>query len=122
MGGGGVLLFQELNWAQRSHCIAGAKCGLIASNEREVQSFLRLQRLLARSLPRRRSRRVACVHIYILHVCVYICVCVYVCGHAYMYIYACVNVLVHLCVYTHVYVYVYAMMMIAFIITLGEIM
>jgi len=50
----------------------------------------------------------ACVHMYILYVCVYICVCVYVCGHVYMYIYACVCVFVHLCVYTHVYVYVYA--------------
>jgi len=50
----------------------------------------------------------ACVHVYILYVCVYICVCVYVCGHVYMYIYACVYVFVHLCVYTHVYVYVYA--------------
>ena len=50
----------------------------------------------------------ACVHMYILHVCVYICVCVYVFGHEYMYIYACVYVYVHVCVYTHVYVYVYA--------------
>jgi len=50
----------------------------------------------------------ACVHIYILYVCVYICVCVYVCGHVYMYIYACVCVFVHQCVYTRVYVYVYA--------------
>jgi len=40
----------------------------------------------------------ACVHMYIL----YVCVCIYV------YIYACVYVFVHLCVYTHVYVYVYA--------------
>ena len=50
----------------------------------------------------------ACVHMYILYVCVYICVCVYVCGHVYLYIYACVYVFVHLYVYTHVYVYVYA--------------
>jgi len=50
----------------------------------------------------------ACVHMYILYVCVYICVCVYVCRHVYMYIYACVCVLVHWCVYTHVYVYMYA--------------
>jgi len=39
----------------------------------------------------------ACVHMYILYVCVYICVCVYVCGHVYMYIYA--------CVYAYVYAY-----------------
>jgi len=50
----------------------------------------------------------ACVYIYILYVCVYICVCVYVCGHVYMYIYACVYVFVHLCIYARVYVYVYA--------------
>jgi len=50
----------------------------------------------------------ACVHTYILYVCVYTCICVYVCGHVYMYIYACVYVFVHLCVYTHVYVCVYA--------------
>jgi len=49
----------------------------------------------------------ACVHMYILYVCVYICVCVYVCGHVYMYVYACVYVFVQLCVYIHVYVYVY---------------
>jgi len=50
----------------------------------------------------------ACVHIYILYVCVYICVCVYVCGHVYVYICACVYVYVYVCVYTHVYMYVYA--------------
>jgi len=50
----------------------------------------------------------ACVHMYILYVCVCICVCVYVCGHVYMYIYACVYVSVHLFVCTHVYVYVCA--------------
>ena len=49
----------------------------------------------------------ACVHMYIAHVRVYLCVRVHVCGHVYMYIYACVYVFVHLCVYTHVYVYVY---------------
>jgi len=50
----------------------------------------------------------ACVHMYILYVCVYICVCVYACGHVHIFIYACVYVLVHLCVYTRVNVYVYA--------------
>jgi len=44
---------------------------LIALNERDVQSFLRLQRLLARSLSRRRSRR-ACArsYVYFVFVCV----------------------------------------------------
>jgi len=50
----------------------------------------------------------ACVHMYILYACVYICVCVYVCGHVYMYICAFVYVYVYVCVYTHVYVYMYA--------------
>jgi len=49
----------------------------------------------------------ACVHMYILYVCVYICICVYVCGHVYIYVCACVYVYVYVCVYTHVYVYVY---------------
>ena len=39
----------------------------------------------------------ACVYMYILYGCVYICVCVYVCGH-------------DICIYTHVcmYLYIYA--------------
>ena len=61
--------------------------------------------------PRSRCRTVvsdvfACVHMYILYACVYICVCVYACGHVYIYICACVYVYVYVCVYTHVYVYV----------------
>ena len=36
----------------------------------------------------------ACVHMYILYACVYICVCVYVCGH-------------DLCIYMHVCMYLY---------------
>jgi len=94
------LVFQEGGTMKSLHW--GRKCGLIASNERDVQSFLRLQRLLARSLPRRRSR---CARVLSY---VHICVCVYVCRHVYMYIYVCVYVFVHLCIYTHVYVYVYA--------------
>jgi len=50
----------------------------------------------------------ACVHLYILYVCVYMCVCVYVGGHVYIHIFTCVYVYVYVCVYTHVYVYVYA--------------
>ena len=42
----------------------------------------------------------ACVHMYILHVCVYICVCVYVCGHVYMYIYACICICTPMRLYT----------------------
>jgi len=51
----------------------------------------------------------ACVHMYILYACVYICVCMYVCGHVYMYIYACVYVSMRLytcvcvcvCIFVH---------------------
>jgi len=60
MGGGSVLVFQEVGTKKSLHWRCGliaSKCGLIASNERDVQSFLSLQRLIARSLPRRRSRR-----------------------------------------------------------------
>ena len=96
-------------WVQWSPCIGGAKCGLIASNGRDVQSLT-----ASATAPRAfaavpsLSGVFACVHVYILYLCVYKCVCVYVCGHVYMYIDACVYVFVHLCVYTHVYVYVYA--------------
>jgi len=61
-----------------------------------------------------RSRRrpvvlgvLACVHMYILYVCVYLCVCEYVCGQVYMYVDACVYVYVYVCIYIHVYMYVY---------------
>jgi len=50
----------------------------------------------------------ACVHMYMLYVCVYICVCMDVCRHVYMHVYACVYVYVYICMYIHVYMYVYA--------------
>jgi len=89
-------------WVQWSPCIGGAKCGLIASNERDVQSFLRLQRLLARSLPRRygRSRR-ACarLNVHFVCVCVYMCMCVCVrtCKYVYIRMYVCI------CTFTRLY-------------------
>ena len=45
----------------------------------------------------------ACGHMYILYVFVYICVCGYVCrgGHVYMYIY------MHLCMYMYKYVFIH---------------
>jgi len=49
----------------------------------------------------------ACVHIYNLYVCVYICVCVYVRAHVCMYICACVYVRIYVCVYALAYAYVY---------------
>ena len=75
MGGGGKLVFHEVG--TMSPGIGGEKCGLIASNERDVPSFLRLQRLLAHSLPHCCSRR-ACLRSYVhfVRVCVYMCMCV----------------------------------------------
>jgi len=75
--------------------------------ERDVQGFLRLYQLLARSLPRRRSRR-ACVRAYVPFVCVCVDMCMCVCRHVYMYIYTRVYVFIYVCVYIrYVYVYVY---------------
>jgi len=43
----------------------------------------------------------ACVHMYILYVCVYICVCVYVCGHVHIeYICMCVCICTSMRLYT----------------------
>ena len=41
----------------------------------------------------------ACVHMYILYVCVYICVCVYVCADMYICIY------MHVCMYLYIYAF-----------------
>jgi len=106
MGGGGVLVFQEVGTIKFLYwkCEMWFDC---VEQKRGVK-IPASETAPARSLPCCHSRR-ACVCSYVfLYVCVYICVCVYVCGHVYMYIYACVYVFVHLCVYTYVYVYVYA--------------
>jgi len=108
MGGGGVLVFQEVGTMKYLHlrCELWFKC---VERKRRAKIPLRLYNGSSRV----RCRAVvpgvlACFNMYILYVCVYTCVCVYVCGHVYMYVYACVYVFVHLCFYTHVYVYVYA--------------
>jgi len=98
-------------WVQWSPSIGGC---LIASNERDVQGFFRLYQLLARSLPRRRSRR-ACVRAYVHFVCgdhhwssfwfsnkqhyLFMCVCVYV--------YVCMFADMYICMYMHVCMYMY---------------
>jgi len=107
MGGGGVLVFQEVGTMKSLHW----RCEMWFN-------FIKWKRHAKIHCVCNCSSRVRCltvipgvlayIHVYILYVCVYICVCVYVCGHVYMYIYACVYVFVVLCVYTHVYVYVYA--------------
>jgi len=74
---------------------------LIASNKRDGQSFLRLQRLLARSLPRRHSWR-ACVRscVHFVCVCVYMCMCVCVRTCIYVYMCMCVCICTSMRLYT----------------------
>jgi len=107
MGGGGVLVLQEVSTMKSLHwrCEMWFDCV-----ERKRRTKLPASATAPRAF---RCRAVipgvlACVHMYISYVCVCMCVCVYVCGHVYMYIYACVYVFVHLCVYAHVCVNVYA--------------
>ena len=45
----------------------------------------------------------ACVHIYILYMCVYICVCVYVCGHD-------ICIYMHVCMYLYIYAFIHVCM------------
>jgi len=78
----------------------GAKCGLIASNESDVQGSLRLHQFLARLLPRRRSRR-ACVRAYVCFVCVCVYMCMCVCVRTCKYKFVCA------CVYVYVYIYAF---------------
>jgi len=99
-------------WVQWSPSIGGAKCGLIASNERDMQSFLRLHQLLARLLARCRSRRACvrayahfvCVRVYMcmcacvrtsIYVCICMCVCICICMRLYTYVCVCVCIFVH---------------------------
>jgi len=94
------------NWAAGHEGYPPTDC----SRQGEVQSFL-VSSWASRAVTAALSFQTcfACVHMYILYACVYICVCVYVCGHAYIIVHicACVYVYVYVCVYTHVYVYVY---------------
>jgi len=71
--------------------------------QRDVQGFLRLRQLLARSLPRRRVRR-ACVRAYVHFV--YVCIYVYVCMCADMYI----CIYLHVCMYMYMYAFIYMCM------------
>ena len=107
MGGGGVLVLQDVGTMKSLHwrCEMWVDCV-----ERKRSAKLPWSATAPCTFAAAPSFQ-ACLrafHMYILYVCVHICVCVYVCGHVYMYIYACVYVYVYVCVYTHVYVYVYA--------------
>jgi len=64
---------------------------------------LRQVGLLAQSLPCRRSGVFACVHVYMLYVCVYMCMYVFVrtC------IYVCIAFSVYVCLYVCMYIHVY---------------
>ena len=83
MGGGGVLVFQEVGTMKSLHwrCEMWFDCV-----ERKRRAKLPASATAPRAV---RCRTVvpgvhACVHMYILYVCVCICVCVYVCGYVYM--------------------------------------
>jgi len=91
-------------WVQWSPCIGGAKCSLIASNERDVQSFLRLQRLLARFAAAPSFQ--ACMRAFICTFCMCVCVYVYVCMFADMYICICM----HVCMYLYIYEFIHMCM------------
>ena len=105
MGGGGVLVFEEVGTMKSLHW----RCEMWFDYvERKRRAKLPLSITAPRAFAAAPSFQ-ACLRAQNVHfVCVFICLCVYVCGHVYMYIYACVYVFVHLCVYPHVYLYVYA--------------
>jgi len=107
MGGGAVLVFQEVGTMKFLHwkCEMWFDCVERKRRAKFPASATARSAFCCRAVV---PGVHACVHMYILYVCVCICVCVYVCGHVYMYIYACVYVSVHLFVCTHVYVYVCA--------------
>ena len=106
MGAGGVLVFQKVGTMKSLHwrCEMWFDC---IERKRRAE-FLRLQRLLARSLPRRPSRR-ACVrsYVYFVCVCVYMCICVCVRTCIYVYICMCVCICTSMRLYTCVCVCVF---------------
>jgi len=85
-----------------------SRCGLDGAlswcGQGEGQSFL-VSSWAARAVAAAPSLQTcfACVHMYILYACVYICVCVYVCGHD-MCIY------MHVCMYLYIYAFIHVCM------------
>jgi len=89
MGGGGVVVLQDVGTMKSLHwrCEMWFDCV-----ERKRSAKLPcLQRLLARSLPRRRSRR-SCVRSYVHFVCVCVCMCMCVCVRTCIHVYICMCV------------------------------
>jgi len=84
-----VLALEMLNvvWLRRTKETCRASCVCIISSRGRCRAVV--------------PGVLACVHMYILYVCVYTCVCVYVCGHVYVYIYACVYAYVSVCIFVH---------------------
>ena len=102
IGGGGVLVLQDVGTMKSLHwrCEMWVDCV-----ERKRSAKLPcLQRLLARSLPRRRSRR-ACVR-FICTFCMCVCIYVYVCMCADMYI----CMYMHVCMYLYIYAFIHMCM------------
>jgi len=95
-------------WVQGSPSIGGAKCGCLHSTKEMCGSSGVCISSSRSGYSAVVPGELACVHMYMLYVCVYMCVCMCVCEHAYMYISACVYVWVYTSKYIHVYKYVYA--------------
>jgi len=108
IGGGGVLLFQEVGTMKSLHW----RCEMWFDCVEQKRRAKRLQRLLARSLPRRRSRR-ACVHSYVHFVCVCVYMCMCVCVRTFIFVYICMCVCIctsmrlYTCVCVCVCIFVY---------------
>jgi len=102
MGDGGVLVLQDVGTMKSLHW--RYEMWFDDVKRKQVQSFLGLQLLLARSLPRRRSRH-ACV-CFICKFCMCVCIYVYVCMCADMYICICM----HVCMYLYIYAFIHMCM------------
>jgi len=95
MGGGGVLVFQEVGTMKSLHwrCEMWFDCV-----ERKRHAKLPASATAPRVFAAAPSFQ-ACLRAFICTFCMCVCIYVYVC--------MCADIFVHLCVYTHVYVYVY---------------
>jgi len=91
-------------WVQCSPCIGGAKCGLIASNERDMQSFT-ASATAPRAFAAAPSFQ-ACLRAFICTICMCVCIYVYVCMCADMYI----CIYMHECMYLYIYAFIHMCM------------
>ena len=100
----------ELAWTGRigSAPVQISGCGLDGAlswcGQGEGQSFL-VSSWASRAVAAAPSFQTcfACVHMYILYACVYICVCVYACGHD-------ICIYMHVCMYLYIYAFIHVCM------------